>query len=519
MNVCSYSRVSTSEQVAHGYSLADQKLALAAYCKAKGYTLIEHIEDAGISGRIQDRPGIRRIWELFKSGSIETVVLLNIKRLSRTNWRAQEQLARFRQAGLRVEFLEHTSGGDPETDLLVGMLGAVGQFEHADIRRKMRAGRYQKAREGKIPSGVAPYGYRLVSVAESRAIPEFKGRDGELLIEESEAEVVRELYRRIAEGEPRRTLCRWLNDAGIRTRRGNLWATTTLRGLILNPVYRGLYRFGFERSEQGDELNSRGNLQVRVWQAEEWVEIAVPAIVDVGVWEQANRRLAEAVRWEKGRYTDRWLLRGLVSCGVCLTERGEPRGCVSWQSNPRLTHRYYRYQCSSRHIPGGFCGTSYNAPKLERIVLEVVRREAQPEVLAKRYREEAKARRRETGNVATTLERLAAALARLDAEERRAADLILAGISSHITAEKIGLIRQRRATLEAQWQEAEKVLAGLEEPEAAARRGEDEAARLRERLARAGEDPEELRKLYQQVVRVILYPQAPPEVRVVPGLT
>ena len=61
MQVVTYARVSTQGQAEHGYSLNDQKALLAEHCRGRGYNHVEHIADEGISGRIEDRPGLQRI--------------------------------------------------------------------------------------------------------------------------------------------------------------------------------------------------------------------------------------------------------------------------------------------------------------------------------------------------------------------------------------------------------------------------------------------------------------------------
>ena len=44
-------RVSTEDQAREGFSLPEQKERLEAFCKFKGYEIIDYYEDAGISAK------------------------------------------------------------------------------------------------------------------------------------------------------------------------------------------------------------------------------------------------------------------------------------------------------------------------------------------------------------------------------------------------------------------------------------------------------------------------------------
>jgi site-specific DNA recombinase len=66
--------------------------------------------------------------------------------------------------------------------LMISVLSAVAEIERENIRAQTMAGRERKAREGKWNGGFAPYGYTLV--------------DGELVVAEDEAEIIRKIFDR-----------------------------------------------------------------------------------------------------------------------------------------------------------------------------------------------------------------------------------------------------------------------------------------------------------------------------------
>ncbi len=52
-----YARVSTDEQVRHGYSLEGQIERLREYATGEGYEVLEEVSDPGWSGAYLERPG------------------------------------------------------------------------------------------------------------------------------------------------------------------------------------------------------------------------------------------------------------------------------------------------------------------------------------------------------------------------------------------------------------------------------------------------------------------------------
>ena len=63
---------------------------------------------------------------------------------------------------------------------MISVLSAVAEIERENIQVQTMAGRIEKARQGKWNGGFAPYGYAL--------------KEGKLVIDEEEAEIIRLIY-------------------------------------------------------------------------------------------------------------------------------------------------------------------------------------------------------------------------------------------------------------------------------------------------------------------------------------
>src|SRR5580698_9852662 len=82
--VIGYIRVSTQEQAGSGLGMEAQRTALEAECGRRGWELVAVHEDAGLSGKSADRPGLRAAVDDVQSGRGGTLMASKLDRLSRS---------------------------------------------------------------------------------------------------------------------------------------------------------------------------------------------------------------------------------------------------------------------------------------------------------------------------------------------------------------------------------------------------------------------------------------------------
>ena len=231
-----YARVSTSNQQQNA-TIASQLDALMAYAHAHDYAISPHhiYQDEGLSGASVDRPALDALRDAVAAGELEAVLILSPDRLARQfayQYVVTEELER---AGCEVVFVSHGLGKTPAERMLREMAGVFAEYERAQIAERCRRGRIYKARQGYVWMSQAPYGYTYVPKTEACA--------GQLIINDTEAEVVRHLCHGLVDDNlstsqmPKR-----MNETGGRTRQGNTrWSAGYIRNLLGNAVYRGIY--------------------------------------------------------------------------------------------------------------------------------------------------------------------------------------------------------------------------------------------------------------------------------------
>lgn len=356
-----YARVSTPHQ--NQAQTIDQQLErLHNHVREQGWQLqAEHIfRDDGCSGATLNRPGLDRLRDAIRTRAIEVVLITAPDRLARNYVHQMILLEEFECAGCQVEFLDRPMSQNPHDKLLLQIRGAVAEYERELITDRMRRGRQAKYRAGLLlPWTRPPYGYRLG--VENPRNPE------EVCIEESEAAVIREIYALyLQEGLSLCQLANHLQRQGIPTPSGKtLWGLATLRAILRQPAYTGKvfaerYRYRKPRVRRSATHPIGTSHDTAVEQPPEtWIFVAtIPAIITQQEHEMAQERLAHNQRFaRRNNKTHEYLLRALVSCGVCQAScmcRSLDQGKYAYyvcNGKARAVHSRREEKCPSRFAP------------------------------------------------------------------------------------------------------------------------------------------------------------------------
>lgn len=359
--VALYARVSTPNQ-AQAQTIDQQLERLRSYAAEQGWEIAaQHIfRDDGYSGARLNRPGLDRLRDSVRAREISRLVITAPDRLARNYVHQMILLEEFGRAGCQVEFLDRPMSEDPHDRLLLQIRSAVAEYESELITDRMRRGRQAKYRAGLLlPWTKPPYGYRLG--VENPRDPE------EVTIEGSEAAVVREIYALyLREGFSLCRLAQHLQEQGIPTPSGRrIWSLSTLRAILRQPAYTGevyaeRYRYRQPRIRRSATHPLGTPHQTAVEQpTDEWIFVArIPAIIAPEEFELAQERLSHNQQFaRRNNKTHEYLLRALVSCGVCQASclcRSLEKGKYAYYvcgGKARSVHSRREEKCPSRFAP------------------------------------------------------------------------------------------------------------------------------------------------------------------------
>lgn len=236
VRVCIYIRVSTQEQAKEGYSIEAQRDRLIAYCKARGWTIVEIIVDPGYSGASLDRPGIQQLMDHVKD--YDMVLIYKLDRLSRSQRDTLyiiEDIFKPNGVGL-ASLSESLDTSTPHGMAMIGILSSFAQLERATIAERTEMGRVERVKEGKYHGGSFPIGY------------DYDSETGKLVPNEYEAMQVRliyQLYIGTAEqpGIGVRKIADYMQEHGYKTKYGDYAFHHTVTGILQSRNYLGEIRY------------------------------------------------------------------------------------------------------------------------------------------------------------------------------------------------------------------------------------------------------------------------------------
>lgn len=299
-NICAvYARYSSHAQ--NDASIEQQVAECKAYASSHDLKITEVYADRAISGRSDRRPEFQKMIRHAESGRFQIVLTYKSNRIARNMLDALRYEERLEKAGVKVIYCKENFGDNAAGRLAIRMMMSLNEFYSENMAEDIRRGLIDGAKQSKV-MGCIPLGYK-------------KGEDGCFAIDEPKAEIVREIFRRVAENETLASIADDLNARGIQTQYKKPWGKNSFSTLLSNERYIGVYKFAEVRIDGG-----------------------MPAIIDRALFEEVQ----EKVRRRKevaGRRRDfaEYLLTGKLFCAKC----GAPMVGISGTSKSGNLHYYY----------------------------------------------------------------------------------------------------------------------------------------------------------------------------------
>lgn len=231
-NLCAlYLRVSTDNQADHGVSLPAQQSRLMSYIQAQGWDLFKIYTDDGYSGKNLNRPAIKQLLKDSKQGHFNRVIVIKLDRLSRSQKDALYLIEDVFNANdiLFTSVSESFDTSTPFGKASLGMLSVFAQLEREMIVDRILTAKKECAKQGRYLGGFVPYGYNYDSTLKK------------YVIDPITAHTVRLIFDSYSTGQfSFRALADLLESRSIPTHKGgNYWDKTTIRQMLINPVYIG----------------------------------------------------------------------------------------------------------------------------------------------------------------------------------------------------------------------------------------------------------------------------------------
>lgn len=253
MKYCIYLRKSRTdaeaEQRGEGETLARHEKTLTAFAKQTGLNVSAIYREIVSGESIAARPQMQKLLSEVSEGLWDGVIVMDIDRLARGNSIDQGIISQtFLYANTKIITPSKTYDPTNEFDEEYFEFGLfMSRREYKTINRRLQRGRVTSCKEGKYVCSRAPYGYERVKIKNDKGftlspVPE-------------QAEVIKNIFEWYTSGKPEpdgsqkhlgvSLIARELNAAQIKPLKGNVWTSSTIRDILINPIYIGKIRWNW----------------------------------------------------------------------------------------------------------------------------------------------------------------------------------------------------------------------------------------------------------------------------------
>ena len=324
---CIYLRKSRSDMEAEtrgeGETLARHERALLELAK-KMHINIETIYKEIISGEtISARPVMQKLLLQVEEGIWDGVLVMEVERLARGNTIDQGLVAQaFKLSDTKIITPMKVFDPNNEFDEEYFEFGLfMSRREYKTINRRLQRGRVASVKEGKYVSNKAPYGYKRVKLENEKGFTLEPNSD--------ESNIIKLIFNLYTVGELQGDgtydrlgtglISNKLNSMKIPPKYGKDWVPSTIRDILINPVYIGKIRWNW-RPVKKKIVDGEVKIERPRSSAEDCIiaDGRHPAIIEEKVFYLAQDFMLKNPPRPVGEHkTVKNPLSGLVICGKC----------------------------------------------------------------------------------------------------------------------------------------------------------------------------------------------------------
>lgn len=227
--VCAYCRVSTDSREQQNSFSAQVEYYKSYIGKRDDWEYSGIYADEARSGtQVKKRDEFLRMIKDCEDGKIDMIITKSVTRFARNTVDSIEAIRKLKALGIGVYFeKEHMDTLSEKSEQMLTILSSLAQGEAESISTNNKWAVKKRFQDGTFKLSTPAYGY-------------IKGEDGNLIIKEEEAKIVRRIFHEYLNGKGSYVIARHLNDDNIPTiRSAEEWQDSVVKAILQNPIYEG----------------------------------------------------------------------------------------------------------------------------------------------------------------------------------------------------------------------------------------------------------------------------------------
>ena len=311
------------------------------YIKSRSdWEFVSVYTDEGITGcNTKRREGFKTMIADALAGRIDLIVTKSVSRFARNTVDSLTTIRKLKEHGTEVYFeKENIWTFDGKGELLLTIMSSLAQEESRSISENCTWGQRKRFADGKV---TVPFG---------RFLGYDRGPNGELIVNEEQAQIVRKIYGYFLQGRSPYQIAKILAEKEIPTPSGKgKWCGATVKSILTNEKYKGDALL--QKSITVDFLSKK--IKANEGEVPQYyVEGDHEAIIQPEIFDRVQI-LMQARSGGRNRSSSVNVLSGKIKCGDC----GSWYGSKVWHSTDK--YRRVIWQCNHKFDGGEKCSTPH----------------------------------------------------------------------------------------------------------------------------------------------------------------
>lgn len=216
------------------------------FAKKNEYTVIEEYIDRKKTGTTDDRPNFQRMIDDSSRKHFQIILVYQLDRFARNRYDSATSKHKLKKNGVKVLSVRENISDDASGILVESILEGMAEYYSAELSQKIRRGMDLNGEKCLSTGGNIALGYKLEQID----LTDEKSKK-KLVIDEKTAPLVRRIFQMYADGMSVTQITEQLNVEGYKTSRGVPFNKNSLRTMLQNKRYIGIYTYkGTEKPDQ-----------------------------------------------------------------------------------------------------------------------------------------------------------------------------------------------------------------------------------------------------------------------------
>lgn len=336
MNAAIYARYSSDNQSEE--SIQAQLRACREYAERNHINIVHEYIDRAQSARSDKRTSFQQMIKDSEKSGFEVLIVHKLDRFSRDRYDHAIYRKKLRDNGVNIVSVLENLDDSPESVVLESVLEGFSEYYSKNLARETRKGLKEVALKAQFTGGSPPLGYDLDA-------------DKNYIINEKEANAVREIFQSVIDGVGYTTLMESLNRQGLKTKFGRPFGKTSFHDILKNKKYIGTYIYypvGTAKEKKSEPII---------------VEGIIPPIIDNKTFWEVQEIMQSRKQTGRNKAIEPFLLSGILVCGEC-------GGAMT--GHRQHSGKYNYYECCSSARNKDCTNRTFSRDKLEKIICEYV---------------------------------------------------------------------------------------------------------------------------------------------------